>query len=536
MTDQDYKDMTERLIADYEAAGRAKYQTPADAVRALLPGAKFAELNAKVLREAHLRLKFTPIQLQAALEKRRKDMERQEAADRKAQEKADKADKAAAAEETLREEALRKAGESLGGHATDARMAVSMFCSHNKIGLRYDGTCYHAGEEITASKIEAKIILAAEKLGYTIGEGRFMSNATIKLAWAEYLDDGKQARKQLVWERIETCDRRTAEHALGQLRELCHKLFQEPEYAFAVIKKFIWQVKRRMQGLYIEDKHFVVLHGGQKTGKTEFCRELLRPIQEIACEASIEQILDERNFATRSMYAAFPDELARAERSDMNQIKGVVTGESSTSRVLYSHTNQRNRVNLSLIGTCDKPINTIIYDTAGMRRIAEITTKLKSELNLNWKLEVEDLDWANIWRAVDHLTSDPLMSVFKSELEAKQELLRGRDNVESWLEAFEYPALAKPRDVVTNEYAAYYAAELYSMSFRAYEDRFHPGSKETSLTTWGTRMKSMIALGKLPQWSEGKEGTKQVYTYHMGSNVVDISTGKGLAILPKRRA
>jgi hypothetical protein len=522
----EYTAMKGRAVADWKARPD-KYHTPDDVCRHMLLGvAEFDEVNREWVREAveyfstlRTHRGFTYVTMQAAMKRRKKEIEDGERKQTEAE-----------AQQARLEQAIK----AFGGTPKNARDATWMYVNHNGVAVRYDGTCYQQGKVILPSVIEGSIILTAEANAYTFGDGKIMSNAGIKLAWVEFMEMARDARKDVVWDFIESTDHAAAAKALSQLRALCGKLFIEPEFADAAIRKWIWQVKRRMAGLYIREKHFLVFRGGQGTGKTELAREIIRPISEVAVEASIEQVVDERNFLTRSMFVAFTDELARAERTDLNQVKGVVTGETSTSRVLYSHHSQRNPVNLSLIGTADKPVCEMLSDPAGMRRFVEVMTKPLHQMHLDWQEEVVALPWADIWRAVDYTTDDPLTTQFGDLLREKQEAMRRRPNVEAWLEAFEFdPKLPMPtkKDYVPGEYVEYGAKDLYLGSFRLYEEKFHPGSKETSLTTWGLKLKEMIDSEKLPRWRYRRTGNHVVYRYAISDAEAQTGASQGLVLL-----
>ena len=311
-------------------------------------------------------------------------------------------------------------------------------------------------------------------------------------------------------------------------------MFVEPAFGDAAIRKFIWQVERKIAGLYIEHLHMLVIQGGQGTGKTELCRNLLLPVNELAAPATVAEILDTRNFTTREMYVAFPDELAKADKQDVNDLKTVISGDYSPARVLYSHRSQRNKINLSLIGTADRSVATIIVDLAGMRRFVEVITKPRHLIKLDWQTEVVEFPWHDLWCAVDHTTADPLMSQFEDMLKAKQEAMRARDNTEAWLKSFFYDASShRPiHKTVPDKYVEFRAEELYINYFRAYEGDYHPSTHGTSLTAWGLRMKGLIDAGRYPRWSYRKAGNLTFYRHEL-SNIVNMheDPGTGLAVL-----
>jgi hypothetical protein len=509
MTKEEYQEAVRKREEDFKD-NPGRYLSWDDALAGILPDPDLEEINRHLAREAIAHLKLRKDGYAPAMKRRLAQIRAEEA--------------------ELRH--TTRAQECFGGSPQNARQAVQMYTAHNKVSVRFDGTCYVAGKEETASKIEGAVILTAEANGLTIGEGKVMSVKGLNLAWAEWLDDAREARKQAVWDSIAQTDRATARKALAQLRALCERLFVEPEFSFWAIVKWIWQVKRRMQGLYVRDLHMLVFRGPQGSGKTEFARLLIKPVQEIAVETSLKQIVDTRNFMLRSHYVGFPDELARAEREDLNEIKTVITGESSTSRVLYSHTSQRNPVNLNLIGTADKPLNEMISDQAGMRRFVECIMLPRDSRDLDWEKDVVKVIGTPLWQAVDYTTSDPLMTRFEDVLLAKQELLRRKSNVEEWLAQWEYePGQNGPLKANhTADFVEFPAKQLYSMSFRAYEQRYHPGSPETSLTSWGNKFKALIEDGKQPRWSYRKASHNVLYRFTLNAQEQPRAAGNGITL------
>lgn len=511
----EYRAMADRLMADFKDH-KDKYLTPDTVARHLVPAeGDFGEVNHKVMVEAMAHLKFTASRFEAAMRRRLREIE-------KAERKLAYEEAAEQAREAKRE----LAEQTFGGEVEDARDAVWKFAAHNQVVVNYDDSCTMCGKPCTLDAVESAIILAAEKNRYTLGKDKIMTVAAIRLAFTEFVWMTKDTSKQVVWSKIAAIDPETGARALRQLRDLCDKMFVEPAFADAAIRKFIWQVKRRMQGLYIEHLHFVVLHGNTGTGKTEFCREMLRPISPIVSPASIPELVDNKNFSLLEMFVGFADELAKADKADVNTLKNLVTGDYSTARVHYSHRSQRTKINLSLLGTADKPVATMIMDSAGMRRFIQVNTKPRGEIKLDWQADVVGFPWPHVWAAVDHTTSDPLMTPFGDLVKQKQEEMRARDNVEAWLEQFDPKHAATPcANKQTGEFVEYRAQDLYSECFREYEDHYHPSHYKTSVTTWGTRFKGMIDAGCLPRWAWRSQGHAVFYRYSL-SNVVDFGVNQ----------
>jgi hypothetical protein len=118
--------------------------------------------------------------------------------------------------------------------------------------------------------------------------------------------------------------------------------------------------------------------------------------------------------------------------------------------------------------------------------------------------------------------------------------MRGRDNVESWLDNFNADPsrlkILQPKAYEPGQYVEIGAENLYLLGFRVYEDAFHPGSTETSLTSWGRSFKGMIEAGKLPQWSWRKRGNLVFYRLEL-NNVVPMhqTTSTAVAVSSPRQ-
>ncbi len=515
MNIQDYEEFRQRLEVDFRD-NSTRYITGMDIMRAgILPDDAHDEINRTIMLAAQKWLKISCKQFQAALRQWAKELVKQDAE----------------AEKAERQQAYANAvAESFGAALpTNAREAVARYCAHNQITVQFNHDCLESGKPIDPDKpIEDRILLTAEGLGLTFGDAKVMTPGGVKIAWAEYVADRRTERRQAVWSALERADPVASAKALRQLRDLCERLFQEPAYADAAIRKFIWQVKRRMIGLYIEHLQFLVFGGGQGTGKTELARCLIKPMEELSCESSMDQVADDKNFSLRSMFVVFVDELAKADRADMNKLKTMVTGKSNTSRRMYSHTAQKVTINMTLLGTADKRVRQIVSDVAGMRRFVEVMTIPKHQSQrFDWQTEVEQFPWLDLWKAVDHTTDDPLMTPYGDLVRAKQEDMRGRDNVESWLENFDAEPkrikLLNPKIYAEGKFIEIWAENLYTGSFRAFENAFHPGSTSTSIASWGNTFKAMIEAGKIPLWSWRKIGNKVCYRLELNhDNVVEL--------------
>jgi Virulence-associated protein E len=492
----DYDAMVDRLINDM-TVHPTKYLTVSDIVQYLLPD--HVEANRRVMIEAQAHLKISPAKFESAMNKRRREL----AADEKA---LFKEELRLAAAELLREHEAAVEG-MLGGHAKNARECVSLFMAHKEVTVTFGGDCIINGQAVLASAIEADILLTAEAAGYTLAKNRIMSPTAIKLAFDEYLDEASERRKREIMKKLMVCtDGRNPAQVLQTFREVvAERAFKEPEFAMRALMKVIWQVKRKLLGLPIKQHHMIVLQGPTDTGKTAMSMLLLKAVKELSAISSADQVVDDRNFKLRSCYLVFLDELAKSDKADVNKLKNLITGEDVTARVLYTHRTQTTKINMTLIGTADRRVSDAIYDQAGMRRFVEVHPKERAAIDPYWD-EIVAFDWLGLWQSVDPHAEDPLMSVFKAELQEKQEQMRALSTVEAWVRQFEFaardPIMARAwRKHSEGKFVEFTARNLYEHSFVQYEDRFHRGSRGTPIPTWSTALQGLIANHKAPGWS-----------------------------------
>src|SRR5207302_233324 len=114
----------------------------------------------------------------------------------------------------------------------------------------------------------------------------------------------------------------------------------EDALAVAVVMHFIWQVKRKLNGLKVDHHLMLVLHGKQRSGKTEATKALLKPISLLIDMPGDLTILgDERQvFRQEQFYVTFFDEMAKADKVNVDALKNRITTERVQWRVLGANT------------------------------------------------------------------------------------------------------------------------------------------------------------------------------------------------------
>ncbi len=202
-----------------------------------------------------------------------------------------------------------------------------------------------------------------------------------------------------------------------------------PEYTVAVLRKFIWQVKRKMVGLDIYNHIMPVIYGSQGTGKTVFLGQFVGPIAENVTYPNLKEITDTRHRQLWSRWVLVVDEMEGYDKTDVDALKNVITKQYVSGRVMHSQKDFNDINSASLIGASNRTLDELVKDSTGMRRF----------IQLYWG-DVDDAGWAvvnktdflGLWKSVDLNEPDP-MEPFREYTKARQEELRQKTYVEQWL-------------------------------------------------------------------------------------------------------
>ncbi len=204
------------------------------------------------------------------------------------------------------------------------------------------------------------------------------------------------------------------------------------EIDLAVILHFIWQVKRKLHGLPVEHHMMPIFIGPQNGGKSTAVRKLLEPIALAGLMESchdLRLIEDDRHvarFATKLVVLC--DEMTKVHKTDIAALKGFITEDVASWRVMKT-TQTMKSVNLStFIGTANPDIIDLINDPTGMRRFFEIRCQSK----LDWA-SINALDYLRIWQAVDHRDVSPA-TPYWAVIDRRQQALTAPNSIDEWLE------------------------------------------------------------------------------------------------------
>lgn len=208
------------------------------------------------------------------------------------------------------------------------------------------------------------------------------------------------------------------------------------EVDIAVVKHMIWQVKRRFYGKRADPILCLFLHGVQNCGKSTALRMLFEPIARYTFEADINNAIDNRwNFLAQSYFVLNVEELLGMAKADIEKLKSFVTKDKQVTRILGGHNTAITQQNLSIFGSTNRGIASLIGDETGMRRWYQIIGPLNTGERMNFAL-LNQLDFVDMWRSIDeNMEKSPLFSdlALTAQLFALQESWRKKTETEEWL-------------------------------------------------------------------------------------------------------
>lgn len=240
-----------------------------------------------------------------------------------------------------------------------------------------------------------------------------------------------------------------------------------------VLKKFIWQVKRKLRGSTVTNHLMPVITGTQGGGKSEFVKSFLSPINDLWASVDFHMVTDNRNIDLWNNAALFFDEMSYAGSVDVNAVKGLITMEKLPRRPMGTNRTVDIRQSATFIGCSNKSLAELFNDSTGMRRYAELEFRPKAEQK--WE-RTNSINWLNLWRSVDETADDPSVGIFDLMAE-QQESVRRMDPVEEWMHTVS-PSELKDKTTVEECFAMYshWMSKMYP-SYKINWGQFKPKFK-----------------------------------------------------------
>lgn len=241
----------------------------------------------------------------------------------------------------------------------------------------------------------------------------------LRTSWAQHLDT-----KNIGLKHVPSLEQ-------TQLRLFIQASAENPgpmeEHALA---HWLWQVKRKMLGLPVEDHIMLVFTGRQGCGKSSALSRLLESVNEYRCDMPISALADERNYVALSEnFVILSDEMQGCQKTDIEHLKQIVTATRLSSRKLYTQLRETFPQNVSLIGTSNKSIDLLVRDETGMRRFFEINCLEK----MDWST-INSIKYDELWQSIDETIPNGYLHLVKDEIRERQEKYRYKDSVETYIE------------------------------------------------------------------------------------------------------
>jgi hypothetical protein len=223
------------------------------------------------------------------------------------------------------------------------------------------------------------------------------------------------------------------------------------ETDLAVMRHWIWQVKRKIFSRSVENHLMPVFCGLTNTGKSVAIRKLIAPLRIVSSTTDLKRLADSReDFLLIRNYIMFLDEMAKANNADVETIKTKITEEFIEYRKLGSNATVKGPQNSTFIGTSNYNVIDIIKDPTSARRFYEIWINGRCD----WDT-INLIDYLAIWRSIDEANEEGFYKAASSEIRNRQEVIRDRDSVEEWLEEFSLKPQDTTGDITAESWALY---------------------------------------------------------------------------------
>ena len=290
-------------------------------------------------------------------------------------------------------------------------------------------------------------------------------------------------------------------------------------FQLAVMKHFLWQVKRKIFGKKVTYHLAPCFWGRQGGGKTEAIKRLIEPISELTMEWGINEAVDARN--TKSLSENFVclfDEMAGLQRVEIEALKRIISADHTSYRPMRTNDMITVKQNCTFVGISNKSLSENIYDPTGLRRFVE----LKCLEQLDWNA-INKIDAFKIWTGINENREETFLEGFKQDMATHQEEMRIQDEMEHFVIDTEL----SPKDANTREIIATPLYEYYKL-WRVQNG--YSTQQPLSQNFFGRKLRS-YGIIKRNKVIDGKE--KVVYTVSASSDVFkdDDKTELGQSLL-----
>lgn len=257
-----------------------------------------------------------------------------------------------------------------------------------------------------------------------------------------------------------------------------------------VLAHWIWCVKRKSAGMPVSYHIMPVFYGRQEGGKSEAVKALCKPLIDFTQKMSLENLGDEKyNLALSKSLIVFFDEMAGAERADMQKLKHQITTDYNSTRLFHTQDVIKTEQACMFIGASNKHINELILDPTGMRRFYQIDCL---DL-LNWD-DINDINYVELWQSVNEFRPKGYTREVEADLKASQAELTQKEDVELFAEAIGI-------NISVGPFKNFELSDIY-YTYKVWSHR--AGAKTLSLPWFSKKLINKIKCNKIREWQDNK--------------------------------
>jgi len=198
-----------------------------------------------------------------------------------------------------------------------------------------------------------------------------------------------------------------------------------------VLAHFLWQVKRRLVDQEVLYHIMPILFGVQGGGKSKSLQHLFSPLTNLTLDLGLTEVTDPRfYFSLNRNFVCVLDEMAGARKTDVDILKKQISATYNDVRKLGGNIVTKIKQNASFIGTTNRPVNELIFDSTGARRFYEVKTL---DL-LDWEA-INKINYSELYRGINENRARGYLEEVMEEVKEDQKELVGLDELAIFLES-----------------------------------------------------------------------------------------------------
>lgn len=195
-----------------------------------------------------------------------------------------------------------------------------------------------------------------------------------------------------------------------------------------VLKHWIWLVKRNIWSGNLQHHMMPIFTGRTGSGKSRAVEALCAPLNDVVDTADVSILGDDRqDFRLMTSFIMYFDEMAKANKVDVESLKKKITADYLTYRVLGTNAKNKGKKVCSFIGTSNYEVIDIIKDPTSVRRYWDFKCKNRIDWNA-----INTIDYLKLWQGIDEDRDDIYLTDMKA-VKLEQEKFREMDSVEEFL-------------------------------------------------------------------------------------------------------